>query len=79
MTSHSVAEELLHDWKSGVRHVWIYGTNGRSKVSALAISKLRSTGVSVIDGECPFMFLAKSGGVHRFHGFVRKIFHSYPG
>lgn len=78
MTSTVVVEEILHDWKSGIRRVWIYGTGGKSKVSAPAISQLRSMGVSVIDGECPFMFLAKSGGVHTFHGFVRKIFRSYP-
>lgn len=79
MTSPAVAEELLHDWNSGVRRVWIYGTNGKSKVSALASSRLRNMGVSVIDGECPFMYLQNSAGVHRFHGFVRKVFRSYPG
>ena len=78
MTSHAVEEDLLHDWKSGVRRVWIYGTSGRSKVSALATSQLRSMGVSVIDGECPFMFLRGNGGIHSFHGFVRKVFRSYP-
>jgi hypothetical protein len=35
-------------------------------------------GVTVINGECPFMFLSESGGIHKFHGFVRKIFRSYP-
>ncbi|HEU5404194.1 MAG TPA: CoA-binding protein [Terriglobales bacterium] len=78
MTSDAVMEDLLHDWKSGVRRVWIYGTNGKSKVSPLALSQLRSIGVIVVDGECPFMFLAKSGGIHTFHGFVRKVLRSYP-
>ncbi len=79
MTSHAVAEEIVRDWKGGIRRLWIYGTSGKSKVSVLATSRLRGMGVSVIDGECPFMFLQDSGGIHSFHGFVRKIFRSFPG
>jgi len=78
MTSQAVTEDLLHEWNTGIRRIWIYGTNGKSKVSPLATSQLRNTGVTVIDGECPFMFLNDTGGIHRFHGFVRKIFRSYP-
>ncbi len=78
MTSHAVTEDILHDWRSGIRRVWIYGASGKSKVSPLATSRLRSMGVTVINGECPFMFLKDSGGIHRFHGFLRKIFRSYP-
>ena len=78
MTSLSVTEDLLHDWPVGIRHVWVYGTGGRSKVSPIAIAQLRNAGISVVNGECPFMFLKDSAGFHRFHGFVRKIFRSYP-
>lgn|SRR5512146_1265855 len=78
MTSHAVTEDILHDWKAEIRRVWIYGTNGKSKVSPLATSRLESGGVRIINGECPFMFLKDSGGIHRFHGFVRKVFRSYP-
>ena len=79
MTPQAITEDLMQDCaKAGVRHVWIYGYNGRSKVSPLSLSRLRIAGVNVINGECPFMFLNNSGGIHRFHGFVRKVFHSYP-
>lgn len=78
MTSHAVTEDLLHDWITDVPLVWVYGTNGKSKVSPLAVSQLRGKGVKVIDGECPFMFLKDSGGIHRFHGILRKVFRSYP-
>lgn len=77
MTRHTVTEEILHEWKNGIRRVWVYGANGKSKASPLAVSQLRGKGVKVIDGECPFMFLNNSG-IHRFHGFVRKVFRSYP-
>lgn len=79
MTSHEKIDDLMHDCaKAGVRHVWIYGYSGRTKVSSGSISDLKTAGVNVINGECPFMFLDHSGGIHRFHGFVRKLFHTYP-
>ncbi len=79
MTSHAKTDDLLRDCaKAGIHHVWIYGYGGRSKVSPIAISELRNAGVKVINGECPFMFLKGSGAVHSFHGFVRKVFHTYP-
>lgn len=78
MTSRAVTEDILHEWRNGIQRVWVYGTNGKSNVSPFAVSQLRGKGVKIIDGECPFMFLNNSGGIHRFHGFVRKIFRSYP-
>lgn len=78
MTSQAVMEDILHEWNTGIRRVWIFGTSGKSKVSPIAVSRVRSMGVSVINGECPFMFLKDSAGIHRFHGFIRKVFRSYP-
>jgi hypothetical protein len=34
--------------------------------------------MEVIPGQCPFMFLPGAAGVHRFHGFIRKITGRYP-
>jgi predicted CoA-binding protein len=79
MTSHDLVENILKDCaEAGIKHVWIYGTNGRSKAPLLSISELRIAGAKVVDGECPFMFLNKSGGIHRFHGFFRRLFGNYP-
>ena len=78
MTSHGVTEDILHEWRSGIHRVWIYGTNGKSKVSPIATSELRRKGVKVIEGECPFMFLNDNAAIHKLHGFVRKVFHIYP-
>ena len=78
MTSPEIAEDILHEWRSPVRRVWVYGTNGKSKVSPLAVSQLRSQGVKIIEGECPLMFLEESGGIHRLHGLLRKVLRSYP-
>ncbi len=79
MTSQGLLEEVLRDCgKAGIRHIWIYGYGGRSTVSPVAVSELRNAGVGVVNGECPFMFLKGSGGVHRFHGFLRKLCRTYP-
>ncbi len=63
---------------AGVRRVWTYGTSGRKALAAETITASHRAGMTIVEGECPFMFLSHSGGIHRFHGFVRKIFRSYP-
>ncbi len=78
MTSPKLSENLLQDCrKAGIPNVWIYGYSGKSTVSPLAISELRSVGIRIVNGECPFMFFPKNG-FHWIHGFVRKVMHSYP-
>ena len=64
--------------KAGIPRIWIYGANGKTTVSQQVLDSCREQGIKVIAGQCPFMFLPRSGGVHRFHGFVRKITGRYP-
>ena len=79
MTGTAVLENVVEQCReAGVRSIWIYGTNGRSKVSALSSAACRLAGITLVEGECPYMFLQGSGGIHRLHGFVRKVFRSYP-
>jgi hypothetical protein len=47
-------------------------------VSEHAVEVCRQRGISVVPGECPLMFLPKSGGIHSFHGFLRKLTGRYP-
>ncbi|MBI5563817.1 MAG: CoA-binding protein, partial [Chloroflexi bacterium] len=35
-------------------------------------------GMSVVDGQCPFMFLPQTMWFHRMHGFIKKVSGSYP-
>src|ERR1043165_1481226 len=58
---------------AGVQHVWFYRGAGTGSVSAAAVEHCRANGLSVIPGECPFMFLPGATLVHRFHGWVKKI------
>ena len=79
MTPQKLTEQMVSDCKqAGVEIVWVYGTNGRSRLTPEKSAAIRSMGMTVIEGECPYMFLAKSGGVHRCHAFLRKVFRSYP-
>lgn len=63
---------------AGVRRVWTYGVSGHKALAAETVADFQKAGMTIVEGECPFMFLPHTGGIHRFHGFVRKIFRSYP-
>jgi hypothetical protein len=84
LTSPAVAEQVVGDCiRAGVKRIWMCRTHGKGSVSAQAVGVCEAHGVSVIPGECPFMFLKgdyqQGGGwVHRFHGFLKKITGSYP-
>ena len=79
MTSPEVTETVVRDCaEAGVRTVWMYRAGGKGSVSDKAVEFCRERGIQVIPGECPFMFLPGSAGIHRFHGFVRKITGRYP-
>ena len=79
MTSPKVTEAVVHDCaEAGVQSVWMYRSHGKGSISAQAVEFCREQGITVIPGECPFMFLPQTGAVHRFHGFVRKITGRYP-
>ena len=54
--------------QAGIRRIWMYR----------AAEQPLPEGVSVIAGECPFMFLPKTGGIHRLHGFCRKLVGTWP-
>jgi predicted CoA-binding protein len=79
MTSPEVTEVVVADCaESGVRLVWMYRATGKGAVSAKALAFCHEHGIEVVAGECPYMFLPAVGGVHRFHGFVRKITGRHP-
>jgi predicted CoA-binding protein len=79
MTRPSVTDEVVRDCAAAhVDTVWMYRATGAGAVSASAAAFCRERGIRVIEGECPFMFLADTGLPHRIHGFVRKLFGKYP-
>ena len=79
MTSPAVTEAVVRDCaEAGIPRVWMFRAGGKGAVSAAAVAFCESKGISVIPGECPFMFLPEGAWFHRFHGWVRKIAGSYP-
>jgi uncharacterized protein len=79
MTSPKVTESVVADCaEAGIRKVWMYRAGGAGAVSPKAVAFCQGKEIEVIPGECPFMFLPGAGGVHRFHGFFRKITGRFP-
>jgi uncharacterized protein len=79
MTSAAITETVVSDCaEAGIRRVWMYRAAGKGAVNPKALAFCEEYGIKVIPGECPFMFLAPSTGVHRVHGFFRKITGRYP-
>jgi predicted CoA-binding protein len=79
MTSPQITESVVADcFAAGIKQVWMYRAGGNGAVSATALEFCNTKGMEVIPGQCPFMFLPGAAGVHRFHGFIRKITGRYP-
>jgi uncharacterized protein len=79
MTSPAQTEKIVADCaEAGIRRVWMYRAAGKGAVNPKAIAFCREQGIQVVPGECPFMFLPDADGIHRFHGFVRKITRRFP-
>jgi predicted CoA-binding protein len=79
MTAPTVTDAVVHDCaEAGVKLVWMYRAGGQGAVSADAVSFCESSGMSVIPGECPLMFLPGGAWIHRIHGLVKKIARTYP-
>lgn len=79
MTPPEVTDTVVRDCaEAGIRRVWMYRATGKGSVSPKAIAFCQEHGIQVVPGECPFMFLPDAGGIHRFHGFFRKLTGRFP-
>lgn len=79
MTSPEGTDAVVSDCaEAGIRRIWMYRAAGRGAVSDRAVQFCREHGIRVVAGECPLMFLPQSEGIHRLHGFLRRITGRYP-
>jgi uncharacterized protein len=79
MTSAAATDTVVQDCAAaGIRRIWMYRAGGEGAVSDKAIAFCRAQGIQVVPGECPYMFLPHSGGIHGFHAWIKKIFGHYP-
>ena len=78
MTTPGITDTVVSDCaEAGIKRVWMYRAGGTGAVSDKAVAFCRERGIEVVPGECPYMFFPHAG-LHRVHGFIRKITGHYP-
>jgi len=79
MTKPAETERVVRECHAaGVRDIWMHRGGGTGAVSPRAVEFCQANGMSVVAGECPFMFLPQSPWYHRLHGACRKLVGRYP-
>jgi predicted CoA-binding protein len=79
MTKPAVTEEVVRECQSaGIQAIWMYRATGKGSVNSSAAEFCSSHGMTLVAGECPFMFLPETAWIHRLHGLCRKLTGSYP-
>jgi predicted CoA-binding protein len=79
MTSGAATEAVVAECAvAGVPRVWMHRGAGRGSVTPAAIKYCKDRHITVIPGECPFMYLAGAGFVHSVHRFCRKMMGKFP-
>ena len=79
LTHATVTEQVVRECEAaGIRAIWMYRAVGAGAVSPGALTFCEAKDMSVVAGECPFMFLPDTPWFHRLHGFCRKVMGTYP-
>jgi predicted CoA-binding protein len=68
--SAAAVEECL---AAGVRQIWFHRGGGPGAASVEALALCERSGIDVVRGACPLMFLPHTGVVHRVHGFFHRL------
>lgn len=79
IASPDVCAEVLKDVAgTSINRVWVFAGPGPKSDVEAELRRLSDSGVSVIFGLCPFMFLEPVGSVHAVHRFFMRLFGKYP-
>jgi predicted CoA-binding protein len=79
MTSAELTNAVVKDCaEAGISRIWMYRAGGQGAVTPEAVQFCLERGIRVVPGQCPFMFWADAGAVHRLHGLIRRITGRYP-
>jgi predicted CoA-binding protein len=79
MTTPAITDQMVEQCaKLHIPRVWMYRAGGQGAVSPQAVEYCGEHGISVVPGECPYMFLSGEHWFHRLHGFIKKISGTYP-
>ncbi len=78
VASQDVCAKVLSDMsKTKINQVWIFSGKTRPDVEA-EVRRLRDSGVSVISGYCPYLFLEPVSSIHSFHRLIIRLLGKYP-
>jgi predicted CoA-binding protein len=78
LTRPEAADRIVADCaRAGVQHIWLYRATGSGSATAAQLFCSRHN-ISLVAGECPFMFFPDPAWPHRLHGLCRKLFSTYP-
>ncbi len=79
MTSPELSEQVARDCReAGISRIWLYRGTGTGAVSPGAVSFCQESGMKLVAGYCPYMFLQETAFVHRLHGFFMKLAGTFP-
>jgi len=79
MTAPRETERVVRDCaQAGVQLIWMHRGGGQGAVSKEAADFCRRTGMLLVEGYCPFMFLPATSFLHRAHGFILRLVGAYP-
>jgi hypothetical protein len=80
MTTARATDQIVHDCaEAGVKLVWMYGGMAPGAATKSAVAFCEENGISVVQGLCPYMFLAGTPAFHTPHRLWKKLTGSYPG
>jgi hypothetical protein len=79
MTTSKETDQIVADCaEAGVKHVWMYGGMAPGASTKSAVAFCEEKGISVVQGLCPYMFLAGTPSFHAPHRVWKKLTGSYP-
>jgi predicted CoA-binding protein len=73
--SEQAVEECM---AAGVKNIWLHQHIARGVANTRVIYLCEKSGISLIAGFCPFMFMPGTALLHRFHGSVLRLMGAYP-
>ena len=76
--SEAIDQTMRECEQARIRNIWIYKSVRDAGQHQRVVEDCRRGGSSVVEGQCPFMFLPQPGLVHRFHRGLMKIMRAYP-
>jgi predicted CoA-binding protein len=79
LTSGQATDAVVEECATAkVPRVWLYRGVGHGAVTPTAVKFCKDHHITVIPGECPFMYLSAVGWVHGVHRFCRKMVGTFP-